>query len=53
MRASFMTNNIKTPLVITGAFKGTSRERLYQELGLESLRKMASEILDIISSTSF
>ena len=25
-------------LVITGAFKGTSRERLYQELGLESLK---------------
>ena len=25
-------------LVITGAIKGTSRERLYQELGLESLR---------------
>ena len=23
-------------LVITGAFKGTSRERLYKELGLES-----------------
>ena len=25
-------------LVITGAFKGTSRERLYEELGLESLK---------------
>ena len=25
-------------LVITGAFKGTSRERIYQELGLESLK---------------
>ena len=25
-------------LVITGAFKGTSRERLYQELGLELLK---------------
>ena len=25
-------------LVITGAFKGTLRERLYQELGLESLK---------------
>ena len=25
-------------LVITGAFKGTPRERLYQELGLESLK---------------
>ena len=25
-------------LVITGAFKGISRERLYQELGLESLK---------------
>ena len=25
-------------LVITGAFKGTSRERLYQELGLESIK---------------
>ena len=25
-------------LVITGAFKGTSRERLYQELRLESLK---------------
>ena len=25
-------------LVITGAFKGTSRERLYQESGLESLK---------------
>ena len=25
-------------LVITGAFKGTSRECLYQELGLESLK---------------
>ena len=25
-------------LLITGAFKGTSRERLYQELGLESLK---------------
>ena len=26
-------------LAITGAIKGTSRERLYQELGLESLRE--------------
>ena len=25
-------------LVTTGAFKGTSRERLYQKLGLESLK---------------
>ena len=46
-----MTNHIKdsfiekiqrmlysASLVITGAFKGTSRERLYQELGLESLK---------------
>ena len=27
----------KAALVITGAIKGTSRDRLYQELGLESL----------------
>ena len=27
----------KTALVITGAIKGTSRGRLFQELGLESL----------------
>ena len=26
-------------LAITGAVRGTSREKLYQELGLESLRK--------------
>ena len=26
-------------LAITGAIRGTSREKLYQELGLESLRK--------------
>ena len=26
-------------LAITGAIRGTSREILYQELGLESLRK--------------
>ena len=26
-------------LAITGAITGTSREKLYQELGLESLRK--------------
>ena len=24
-------------LIITGAFKGTSRDKIYQELGLESL----------------
>ena len=27
----------RAALVITGAFKGTSRDRLYEELGLESL----------------
>ena len=26
-------------LAITGAIRGTSREKLYQELGLESLQK--------------
>ena len=26
-----------TALVITGCFRGTSREKLYQELGLENL----------------
>ena len=26
-------------LAVTGAIRGTSREKLYQELGLESLRK--------------
>ena len=26
-------------LPITGAIRGTSREKLYQEIGLESLRK--------------
>ena len=27
----------KTALLVTGAIKGTSRDRLFQELGLESL----------------
>ena len=26
-------------LAITGSIRGTSREKLYQEIGLESLRK--------------
>ena len=31
-------NNVKYSLAITGAIRGTSKEKLYQELGLESLR---------------
>ena len=30
--------NLKVALTITGAIKVTSREKIYQELGLESLR---------------
>ena len=37
-------------LVITGAFKGNSRERLHQELGLESL-KIEDGIEDCVSFT--
>ena len=52
-----MKNHLKTPLyrkiervqyntclLITGAFKGTSRERLYQGLALEPLNPLVSGV---------
>ena len=34
----FESTQYNAALAITGAIKGTSREKLYQELGLESLK---------------
>ena len=39
VRKKLESAQYKVALVITGAVPGTSREKIYQELGLESLRE--------------
>ena len=41
----FESTQYNAALAITGAIKGTSREKLYQELGLESLKVAEATLL--------